>query len=52
LIHGRGGRRVHALGLHADLLEAAQIDRFPIVAELRRDPLRIVRAPEDSAKGR
>lgn len=40
---GRGGRRVQALGLSADILDAARIDRFPLLAELRRDPLRIVR---------
>lgn len=40
---GRGGRRVRALGLSADILEAARIDRFPFVAELLREPLRIVK---------
>jgi 2-phosphosulfolactate phosphatase len=40
---GRGGRRVREIGLAADIVEAARIDRFPLVAELRRDPLRIVR---------
>lgn len=40
---GRGGRRVRALGLAADLKSAALIDEFHLTAELRRDPLRIVR---------
>ena len=40
---GRGGRRVREIGLAADLADAARIDRFPVVAELRRDPLRITR---------
>jgi 2-phosphosulfolactate phosphatase len=43
---GRGGRRVVALGLDADLEDAARIDRFPFAAELLRDPLRIVPASE------
>ena len=41
---GRGGRRVLALGLEADLEDAATVDRFPFAAELTRDPLRIVPA--------
>ena len=41
---GRGGRRVRSLGLDADLMDAARIDRFPFAAELLRDPLRIVPA--------
>jgi len=40
---GRGGRRVRELGLDGDILAAAQVDRFAFAAELRRDPLRIVR---------
>ena len=40
---GRGGHRVRSLGLDADLEAAARVDSVPIVAELRRDPLRIVR---------
>ena len=42
LARGRGGRRVRSIGLGADLEDASRIDRFPIVAELYRDPLRIV----------
>jgi 2-phosphosulfolactate phosphatase len=41
---GRGGRRVREIGLAADIDAAARIDRFELVAELRRDPLRVVRA--------
>lgn len=41
---GRGGRRVLELGYEADLDAAARIDHFDLVAELSRDPLRIVRA--------
>lgn len=40
---GRGGRRNLELGLAADVLAAARWDRFDLVAELRRDPLRVVR---------
>ncbi len=40
---GRGGRRVRELELGADLADAARVDRFPLVAEVRRDPLRVVR---------
>jgi len=43
LSQGRGGRRVLELGLGADLADAARVDRFPLVAELRRNPLRVVR---------
>jgi hypothetical protein len=39
---GRGGRRVTELGLLADIRDSAAMDRFELVAELRRDPLRIV----------
>jgi 2-phosphosulfolactate phosphatase len=46
LSDGRGGRRVIAIGLEADLEDAAIIDRFPFAAELLRDPLRIVPAAE------
>lgn len=41
---GRGGRNVRRLGLAPDIEDAARVDRFPIVAELRRGPLRIIRA--------
>ncbi len=41
---GRGGRRVREIGLAADLLDVAKIDRFPLVAELDRGRGGIVRA--------
>lgn len=40
---GRGGGNVRRVGLEADLADAAQVDRFDLVAELRRGPLRIVK---------
>lgn len=43
LAQGRGGRRVSEIGLAADLLDASALDRLDLVAELKRDPLRIVR---------
>jgi 2-phosphosulfolactate phosphatase len=49
LSDGRGGRRVLAIGLEADLEAAATVDRFPFAAELYRDPLRIV--PATGASG-
>ncbi len=39
---GRGGRRVIALGLGSDIVDAADVDRHSIAAELLRDPIRIV----------
>lgn len=42
LARGRGGRRVREIGLAADLEDAARLDRFHFIAELSRDPLRIV----------
>ncbi|QEH34541.1 putative 2-phosphosulfolactate phosphatase [Aquisphaera giovannonii] len=44
LTRGQGGRRVVELGLAADIADAARLNRpgFQVVAELRRDPLRIV----------
>ena len=39
---GRGGRRLTELGLLADIRDSAAMDRFELVAELRRDPPRIV----------
>jgi 2-phosphosulfolactate phosphatase len=48
LSEGRGGRRVLAIGLEADLQDAARIDRFPFAAELLRDPLRVVPATDAS----
>jgi 2-phosphosulfolactate phosphatase len=40
---GRGGRNVTRIGLEKDIKDAAEVDRFPIIAELARDPLRIVK---------
>ena len=42
MTRGRGGRRVTELGLLADIRDSAAMDRFELVAELRRDPPRIV----------
>lgn len=43
LKRGRGGRRVHELGLEADIREASRVDQFDFIARLEREPLRIVR---------
>ncbi len=43
LSQGRGGRRVREIGLAEDIRECARLDRFPLVAELRHEPLRVVR---------
>jgi 2-phosphosulfolactate phosphatase len=43
LSRGRGGQNVTRIGLAEDIKEAAKVDRFPIIAELSRDPLRIVK---------
>ena len=40
---GKGGRRVQEIGLAEDIRECALLDRFPLVAELQREPLRVVR---------
>jgi 2-phosphosulfolactate phosphatase len=40
---GRGGQNVKRIGLSGDIADAADFDRFQLVAELSRDPLRIVR---------
>jgi 2-phosphosulfolactate phosphatase len=47
LCRGRGGRRVLELGLAADIADAARLNRpdHQVVAELSRDPLRVVAAP-------
>ena len=47
LTRGQGGRRVVELGLSADIADAGRLNRpdYQIVAELRRDPLRIVACP-------
>jgi len=39
---GRGGQNVIRIGRSQDIIEAAHFDRFQLVAELSRDPLRIV----------
>jgi 2-phosphosulfolactate phosphatase len=43
LKRGRGGQNVVRIGLEKDIGAAAEVDRFPILAELSRDPLRIVK---------
>ncbi|MEW4567051.1 2-phosphosulfolactate phosphatase [Tautonia sp. JC769] len=48
---GRGGQRVTELGLGRDIVEAGAVDTIDIVPELRRDPLRIVRAGATGAAG-
>jgi 2-phosphosulfolactate phosphatase len=40
---GRGGQRLKSLGYDADIRAAAGVDRFTIVPELRREPLRLER---------
>jgi 2-phosphosulfolactate phosphatase len=40
---GRGGQRLKSLGYEADIRAATEVDRFTIVPELRRDPLRLER---------
>lgn len=42
LLTGSGGKRVTELGFTSDIRLAGQIDRIGILAELHRDPLRIV----------
>jgi 2-phosphosulfolactate phosphatase len=44
ILHGRGGRRVREIGLDDDIRTAAEVDRFDLAIELRREPLRIVKA--------
>jgi 2-phosphosulfolactate phosphatase len=39
---GRGGQNVRRIGRAVDIQDAAFVDRFKLVAELHRDPLRIV----------
>jgi len=39
---GRGGQNVQRIGRTLDIQDAADFDRFQLVAELSRDPLRIV----------
>jgi 2-phosphosulfolactate phosphatase len=38
---GKGGMHLQRLGLGEDIQAAAQVDRFNLVPELRRDPLRV-----------
>jgi 2-phosphosulfolactate phosphatase len=38
---GRGGATLRRLGYDEDIKAAAQVDRFALVPELRRDPLRV-----------
>jgi 2-phosphosulfolactate phosphatase len=38
---GRGGQTLQRLGFDADIAAAAAVDRFTLVPELKRDPLRI-----------
>lgn len=45
LAQGRGGKRVREIGLAEDILEAARLDRFPLVAEFEREPPRVIRVP-------
>ncbi len=47
LTRGQGGRHVVELGLSADIADAGRLNRpdYQVVAELRRDPLRIVACP-------
>jgi 2-phosphosulfolactate phosphatase len=40
---GAGGERLRSLGYDADIRDAAQVDRFALAPELRRDPLRVER---------
>jgi 2-phosphosulfolactate phosphatase len=40
---GRGGQNVKRIGLEKDIKVAAEVDRLPIIAELTRDPLRVVK---------
>ncbi len=39
---GRGGQNVVAIGRPVDIEEAAYFDRYNLVAELKRDSMRIV----------
>jgi 2-phosphosulfolactate phosphatase len=40
---GRGGQNVQRIGLEKDIKVAAEFDRFPIIAELSREPFGIVK---------
>jgi 2-phosphosulfolactate phosphatase len=52
LSQGRGGQNVQRIRLDGDILDVAQVDRFSIVAQLQRDPIRIVTADESESTGR
>src|SRR5262249_1885258 len=39
---GRGGQNVQRIGMSDAIAAAAQVNRFDLIAELCRDPLRIV----------
>lgn len=41
LAESRGGANLHALGYDDDIRAAAQVDRFDVAPELRRDPVRV-----------
>lgn len=43
---GRGGQNVHRIGLAKDIPDVANVDRYSLVAQLQRDPVRIVTAYE------
>jgi 2-phosphosulfolactate phosphatase len=40
---GRGGQNVQRIGRSVDIADAAELDRFKLVAELSRNPLRIIK---------
>lgn len=44
LAEGRGGHNVLRIGLGPDIDDVAAVDRVPLTAALRRDPLRIVKS--------
>ncbi len=46
---GTGGRRVREIGLAADIVVAADVDRIDLVAEIVRNPIRVVRSGEQKS---
>jgi 2-phosphosulfolactate phosphatase len=46
---GHGGALLRSLGYDEDIRAAASVDRFALVAEVRRDPLRVEGAPVTTA---
>jgi 2-phosphosulfolactate phosphatase len=46
LRQGRGGQNVLRIGLGPDIDDATHVDRFDLVAQVQRDPVRIVTADE------